>query len=124
MGFHICEYGCRPEERVYSNISSGDVILVFASGNAWTMPDMILHYIADHQWRPSAEFINDVMNGKLVCSTRAQTKSITRDIGYLSGPFETGPVPEGFVEKLEKMMIGAEVNGNPVRYREIEIRTN
>ena len=83
------------------------------------MPDMILHYIADHGWQPPAEFIDDVMNHQFVDGQRLQTKSVVRPvkIAYLSGPFKRGPVPDGFVEKLESLMHLAAGQGMRVQYR-------
>jgi len=90
------------------------------------MPDMILHYVEGHGYRPPQEFVGAVMNDRVVQSWRFQTKSIfpsvpeeregERTIGYLSGPFETGPVPDGFVDRLEQLMIDAEPDF-PVQYR-------
>ena len=124
MGFHVCEYcGWDPQPKpLFSHLSSGDVTLVFDFGRMWEMPDMILHYVADHNWQPPAEFIDDVMNHNLVAGQRAQTKSPTRPtrIAYLSGPFRTGPVPAGFVEKLESLMKQVAEMGKRVQYRGFE----
>jgi hypothetical protein len=117
MGFHQCEY-CRSEsKRRYRNTSSGDVIMRFSSGNTWEMPDMILHYIADHGFKPPIEFIEDVMSGTVIGSERLQTKGLPRKVGYLSGEYIEGEVPAGFVEKLEALMIVAEKSGNRIQYR-------
>lgn len=55
MGFHVCEYcGTNPQPKPrFSFLSSGDVTLVFGNGHMWEMPDMILHYVADHGWLPA-----------------------------------------------------------------------
>lgn len=113
MGFHVCEYCPREpsEGNCFKNTSSGDVNLTFENGHKWVMPDMILHYVADHGWSPPADFVEDVMSGVLVDFEREQTRSINfgriydgERIGYLSGPFEKGMVPEDFVDKLEVLM--------------------
>lgn len=74
---------------------------------------MIIHYVADHGWLPPVEFVEDVMTGTLAIQggARAQTRSVSigaiyagTRIGYLDGPFETGPVPEDFVDRLEELM--------------------
>ncbi len=117
MGFHVCEF-CHPVvTNRFHNTSSGDVTLVFNNGHSWEMPDMILHYIADHQWLPPAQFVDDVMNHQMAAGSRAQTKSIAVRIGYLSATFDTGSVPDGFVEKLEQLMHQAETSGYRVQYR-------
>lgn len=117
MGFHTCPYG--PCTKRYSNLSSGDVTIKFDSGRTWEMPDMILHYVADHKWLPPADFIDDVMNRQFAGGERLQTKSATTPtkVGYLSGPFETGEVPENFVEKLESLMRQASESGDRKQYR-------
>lgn len=121
MGFHLCPFCTPTSVRKYSNSSSGDVILGFASGRDYEMPDMILHYIGDHGYLPSAIFVEDVMGGKLVIATRLQTKGIVQEIGYLEleGDFQKGEVPSGFVEKLEQMMLGAVSAEDRERYREM-----
>lgn len=119
MGFHTCEYcvdkGIEPR---FGHLSSGDVNLTFTNGDRWVMPDMILHYVADHNWPPPQKFIEDVMTGELAQCDRQQTRGMTLTaifenrnkiyeavkVGYLSGSLTTGPVPEGFVEKLEELM--------------------
>lgn len=119
MGFHTCEF-CFPDAvRRFSNLSSGDVTLLFDNGHAYEMPDMILHYVADHHWQPPQKFIDDVMNHVLVGGERLQTKSPATRIAYLSGKFETGEVPAGFLEKLEKMMQMADLMGQRVQYRSL-----
>lgn len=119
MGFHVCEY-CKPGARNrYPNTSSGDVTLVFESGRIWEMPDMILHYVADHGWLPPAEFVDDVLRGQVVSGNRLQTKSVVAPtrIGYLSGQYRQGAVPRGFVEKLESLMLQAARMGERRQYR-------
>lgn len=56
MGFHTCHI-CNKET------SSGEVTLDFVSGNSYCVPDMILHYIRDHDFRPPDAFVNDVLQG-------------------------------------------------------------
>lgn len=116
MGFHVCEY-CR-EKRVglFVNIS-GDVYLAFESGRIWQMPDMILHYVADHKFKPPVEFIEDVMNGVVLTSKRLQTRGLAKKVGYLSGDFDQGEVPNRFVEKLLLLMVAAEKSGNRIWHR-------
>jgi len=118
MGFHVCESCGRNPQKTnrYSHMSSGDVNLTFANGHSWTMPDMILHYVADHGWQPPDEFVYDVMNEILGSSDRVQTRGFAavysgRRIGYLSGPITSVPVPDGFVDKLESLMETAKSSG-------------
>lgn len=84
MGFHVCEY-CQDET------SSGHVRVSFSSGRTWEMPDMILHYVADHDFRPPDEFMKDVLSGHVTSGGRYQTKSLAEPtkVGFLSGPFDT-----------------------------------
>lgn len=114
MGIHVCAY-VHVGEVWYPDTSSGDVVLKFSSGRAWEMPDMILHYIRDHNFLPPAEFIDDVMNHVYVGGERYQTKSLDTSrpvmVGYLTGAFEIGNVPSYFVEKLESLMSKSERDG-------------
>lgn len=112
MGFHVCEY-CREET------SSGDVTLAFDSGRTWVVPDMILHYVAEHGYQPSAFFVHDVTRETLRSGSRSQTKGVTEPIreGYLSGPFPSGAVPEGFFVALWRVMRQAERGGRRVQTR-------
>jgi hypothetical protein len=88
------------------------------------MPDMILHYVADHVWQPPMEFIHDVMASELAWGERDQTKGVilgtiykgTR-VGYLEGEIKQGPVPDGFVERLEELMTSAAAAGRRVQTR-------
>lgn len=88
MGFHVCEY-CGEAT------SSGDVTMAFMNGHVWMMPDMILHYVADHGWLPPADFQGDVMAVQPIAMLRQQTKGVdVRRVGYLSGPqidWQQGP---------------------------------
>jgi len=117
LGVHRCAY-CSGGG-FFDHGSSGDVFLQFDSGVLWQMPDMILHYVADHEWLPPQEFVNDVMKSSLMGAERWQTKSITksRKVGYLEGEFARGIVPEGFVEKLEELMEKASGDEFKVQYR-------
>lgn len=67
MGIHICGF-CTDES------SSGDVQLDFSSKRSWIMPDMILHYIAEHDFRPPDEFIEDVTTYHLIAGGRFQPR--------------------------------------------------
>jgi hypothetical protein len=82
------------------------------------MPDMILHYVADHNWQPPEEFVADVMNGTLEMGGRRQTRGVSdlfdgaTKVGYLEGEIPKGSVPDGFVFKLESLMHQAAGAGN------------
>ena len=78
MGWHTCEF-CpqEPTETRFKNTSSGDVNLTFTNGHRWVMPDMILHYVADHSWLPPQDFMDDVINGELADSGRVQTRGMS-----------------------------------------------
>lgn len=117
MGFHVCEFckkGSR-EKNLFSNRSSGDVTFVFENGNNWVMPDMITHYVVDHGWAPPQEFINDVMNSKLVGGGRMLTRGLKKRVGYLKGSLEKGVVPEGFITRLKTLLGEADGMGNRVQ---------
>ncbi|MBI3633670.1 MAG: hypothetical protein HY226_05255 [Candidatus Vogelbacteria bacterium] len=115
MGFHICGFcdsGFDMGENRFSKISSGDVNLTFENGHKWVMPDMILHYVGDHNWLPPTDFVKDVMNDELAECDRSQTRSSCTSkiydgerVGYLRGRvLPGGVVPEDFLEQLEFLM--------------------
>lgn len=116
MGFHTCAFCSEDDGNRFSRHSSGDTNLTFTNGNHWVVPDMILHYVADHNWLPLSEFIDDVMTGELKVCERRQTRNLNMSaihdaildatkVGYLANEeFTFGPVPCGFVEKLEALM--------------------
>lgn len=112
MGFHLCEYCEKGQKNKYPSTSSGDVMLHFDSGRSYIMPDMVLHYIVDHNWAPPVEFVDDVMNSKVVESGREQYRGAMVSVGYLKGAFKTGSVPAGFSVKLEILMAAASQSGD------------
>lgn len=108
MGFHVCEY-CNNET------SSGDVILAFRNGNIYVMPDMIIHYVEQHDYQPPQSFIEDVMSGQLANGERRSNdgwKVTQGGIGYLSGEYLRGSVPHLFIYVLAGMMALAAKQGN------------
>lgn len=115
MGFHLCTY-C-PEGNRES--SSGDVILHFANGKTYMMPDMILHYVADHKYLPPAQFVDDVLYCAFVGGERLQTKGLTEKIGYLDGKYAMGATPDGFFQRLWSLINRAKKAGNRVQTRGI-----
>jgi len=105
MGFHRCEY-CLVDPHGRVHTSSGDNYLRFTSGRLWAMPDMIIHYIEDHNYQPPQVFIDDITNGVFV---EPKPNTNQRDyaegaeyiqVGYLAGDFQKGPVPPEFLVKL------------------------
>lgn len=110
----------------YAPSSTGDVeiyITVHGHEYKFAVPDMILHYIHDHKYSPCPDFIDAILYGTVTEVIRMQTKGLEMDldantrlfrehgyipVGYLHGEFQTGEVPEGFVEKLQKIMESAE----------------
>lgn len=101
MGFHICPF-CQAET------SSGDVLLTFSSGRCWQVPDTILHYVRDHNYKPPEAFVADVFGSEL-----SNTGGITLNIepvlvGYLRGLRYTDDiwsdpeVREEFAGRLER----------------------
>ncbi len=107
MGFHRCEY-CK------NDTSSGDVQMKFVGGRTWVMPDMILHYVGDHDFKPSITFVNDVLTGRLDSNL---TDEQPQKVGYLSGPFFTWGTEHSnekavFFLALWKMLKASKLAGN------------
>lgn len=115
MGFHVCEY-CQGDQK---ETSSGDVILKFANGNTYMVPDMILHYVADHKFTPPEQFINDVLHCAFTGGERWQTKGMPVKVGYISGDFPQGQTPSGFFERLWSVMNRASKYGSRIQTRGI-----
>jgi hypothetical protein len=119
MGFHVCAYcdGVRDQKHWYPSTSSGDVTLRFVNGNIWEMPDMILHYVADHGYLPPPDFVSDVMDGEIDHASARRTRSMgrppARRVGYLEGKFATGQTsgPTSFINKLNLLMRMARNDG-------------
>lgn len=120
MGFHICEY-CRNEREEFIETSSGDVQLVFHNGHFYQMPDMLVHYIRDHSYRPPQEFIDDVMRGDLlaVAGYHPRLDRPPTLVGYLTGDFPKGEMPRLFVYVLAGMMAIAAKQGTRLQTRGI-----
>lgn len=81
MGFHTCPF-CTDNPET----SSGDVTLAFDNGHVYVVPDMILHYMAEHNYAPPEEFCKDVRLHQLVTGGRRQTKGLSVCVGYLEPP--------------------------------------
>ncbi len=134
MGIHLCKY-CRSEGETNNRFqpsSTGDVeihIEVHSHEYKYVVPDLILHYMADHGYSPCPDFIDAVLMGEVFEVVRMQTKSVAIDedtnlrwfrehgytpIGYLTGDYNKGEIPPGFLEKLQEIMEGAE--GWPLKY--------
>lgn len=118
MGSHSCKFG-DDNDAFFEQTLSGDVTLEFASGRTWQMPDMIVHYIADHGWQPPTEFVEDVMGLRPIRSARAQTKGVDTitKVGYLNERFISGPVSWDLVGKLVALITQASRSGNRSQMR-------
>ena len=124
MSFRKCEY-CNGGDRdyrsrvlvsrtvrAYSNTSSRDLVLIFSGGGAYQVPEIIIHYVADHGWRPPEKFIADVMQRQILPPSTAPQQPFStlitlQNVGYLRGDDlskSRGPVPEGFVGALAQIL--------------------
>lgn len=114
MAFHTCEYCEDPTEAA---TSSGDVLLVFQSGRAWLMPDLVSHYVEKHDWRPPAAFVDDVMNSTVIDGRHDRRKTSAAKIGYLKGLYDAGAVPPEFPFRLRLVVEQATEAGNRTQMR-------
>ena len=118
MGSHDCSYCTDDANDEFSRESSGTVTLEMENGvRVWVLPDMFLHYVKKHKYCPLRQFIDDVMNDLCTGGKRVQYRSAVPSaepiqIGFLSGSFESGSVPDGFIEKLLALMIKYDTTGN------------
>jgi len=79
-GFHVCEF-CTPSPPflVYAQRGDKEVwlgsaeIRVVYQGNIYAAPDLIYHYVIEHQYRPPDEFIEAVLEGPLPGSPKYET---------------------------------------------------
>lgn len=79
-GFHVCEF-CTPSPPflVYAQRDDKEVwlgsaeIRVVYQGNIYAAPDLIYHYVIEHQYRPPDEFIEAVLEGPLPGSPKYET---------------------------------------------------
>lgn len=104
MGFHVCEY-CNQAT------SSGDIYLYF-DNSTWQMPDMILHYIAVHNYLPPDSFIRDLICGSF---TNKPSDLDVKRVGYLHGEFRTGNLNDGLFKRLFCLIEDARKNYNRVQ---------
>jgi hypothetical protein len=114
MGYHTCLYCDDPTKAA---TSSGDVLLVFQSGRAYIMPDMVSHYVEEHGWRPPSAFVDDVMNSTPVEGNHDKKKSQAIKIGYLDGLYDAGGVPPAFALRLRQFVEKAQKAGNRTQMR-------
>lgn len=116
---HVCGWcqnsGIVVPDMKYGPVSSSDVILSFTTGRIWQFPYKGLpHYITVHQFLPPQEFIDDVMEGKLLKFFLSLSSAKPVKIGYLVYPedFAKGEVPTHFIERLEHFVIRARSHGS------------
>ncbi len=118
MGQHGCKHHlCLAHSGgfKYSDQSSGDNYLVNSKGVTYKFADMLPHYM-EHGYKPPKQFVNDVMNDRIVDGRRSQTRGDGQvvEFGYLEPPFDTSgeELPAGFEEKLFELMKKYDYSGN------------
>jgi len=90
LGFHTCEF-CEGEDKA---TSSCEKILVDKENKIkYIFPEMLIHYIEKHEFKPSNEFIRFVMSYNILTNT---TKEISK-----------------WLEKKSNEMVAVEVTGKP-----------
>lgn len=124
MGFHICEYCKTKKSNMFPATSSGDNKIETDNIIIW-FPDMVLHYVADHNWLPPQNFIEIIMNHlpEVIVRGRVQCRGISEKkeerIGYLSGSFPQGAVPAGFIRRLQTVMSHCSCSGSRMQTKGI-----
>jgi hypothetical protein len=71
---------------------------------------MLPHYVRVHGYKPPQHFVDLVMAGALVPKNYYSIEN-GEQVGYLEGPFETGSVPEAFLQRLDDVLLQAEFFG-------------
>lgn len=117
MGAHFCDLP--PCGGIFGeDVSSSGENFLFYRNAAYRLPDwkMIRHYIEVHGYKPPDAFIQDVMENE---PTSPNHHALKTCIGFLdkAEPFDTGPVPPGFLAKLQEVMWQAERAGNRMQTR-------
>jgi hypothetical protein len=67
-GFHICNLCQNPKIAAahFKQLGLGTAeIRVFYKGKTYAAPDLICHYVSDHQYHPPDEFVVAVLHGEL-----------------------------------------------------------
>lgn len=95
----------------YPGVNAGDVVLVFDNGAVYKMPDIVLHYIADHGWLPAPDVTLTIHRARYIEGQRGKATKYKR-IGYLGHPVQVGFATGGFRQKLEAIFALAKQNGD------------
>jgi hypothetical protein len=69
-GFHVCEF-CQPKPRcaAYAKLDGQELgmgsaeIRVVHNGKVYAAPNLIYHYVVEHNYKPPDEFIEAVLHG-------------------------------------------------------------
>lgn len=89
VGFHTCQLCPKGGPgAALPETSSGEYTITFASGRTYHFPDMLFHYILEHNYHPPMEFVEDVMNGK--------PTSVSADHSRKTGVVQVGWLTEDF----------------------------
>jgi hypothetical protein len=111
MGFHVCKY-CK------SATGSGDVLLPFASGRTYLVPDLLVHYVSVHHYLPPPHFIADVESATLLDPDARPryawwftTAKAAERVGYLTGEFPVGEFPHRLHGILAGLLLQAGARG-------------
>jgi hypothetical protein len=118
MGFHVCPY-CRRAT------GSGDVLLPFASGRNWLVPDLIAHYISVHHYLPPPEFVEDVAGATLAHIEHpfiVDVRLAATKVGYLEGDFPKGDFPYRLHGILAGLILQAHSRGYRRQTRGVETK--
>ncbi|MEZ5324229.1 MAG: hypothetical protein R3F19_04110 [Verrucomicrobiales bacterium] len=71
-GRHVCEF-CKPPQEIiesdqnyievweYFRCGNGEIRVIGENGTTYSAPALLLHYIAEHQYQPPAEFVEAVL---------------------------------------------------------------
>lgn len=100
------------------SIRKGETALRFSNGHIWRFPDLILHYIRDHNWVPPDDFVQDVFSGQQVFYSALNQECICRRVGYLAkSEVVSGSPTVGLADRLEVLMIAVSEHAELVAYR-------
>jgi hypothetical protein len=108
VGFHVCPY-CEKIGEV-PETSSGETLLDFGGDGMYLVPDMLPHYVLEHNYDPPAGFKNAVLNGRLSPSPRINPQGAFQ-LGWLGDMPTTDNPSWAFLAMLHRVLRRARASG-------------
>jgi hypothetical protein len=112
--YSSCPY-CPPHASVMTR--RDDLLLAFDNGHRYVIPPLLSHFIFDHYYCPDDLFLQDVMQSQGHVEPPGTEMKDARRVGFLDGTaYKTGPVPEGFAQRLGQLLQKGSLSGRKLRH--------